>query len=54
MEAADLDKLNQARQDSQAEMDKNLADTNKTLDTMKDEVYTACRSSTMAMHCSSL
>lgn len=38
MEAADLDQLNQARQETQAEMDNNLAETNRTLDTMRDEV----------------
>ncbi len=47
MEAADLDKLNQVRQDSQAEMDKNLAETNSTLETIREEVHRPCHSSTL-------
>ena len=47
VEAADLDELNQARQESQAEMDENLANTNKTLDTMRDEVRSSRHSSTL-------
>ena len=47
VEAADLDKLNQARQDTKAEMDRNLADTNKTLDTMRHEVNPPPHSSTL-------
>ena len=38
MEEADLDELAKTRQESQAEMDKHLADTNAVLDTMRDEV----------------
>ncbi len=54
IEAADLDKLNQARQDSKAEMDKHLAETNKTLDTMRDEVNTPSPSSVWLMKPSSI
>ncbi len=46
IEAADLDKLNQAREDAKAEMDAHLAETNKTLDTMRDEVHSPFPSST--------
>ena len=38
-------KLTQAREDAKAEMDKHLAETNKTLDTMRDEVHTPFPSS---------
>lgn len=38
VEEADLDELAKTRQESQAEMDKHLADSNAVLDTMRDEV----------------
>jgi len=38
VEGADLDELNKARQESQAEMDHGLEETNKTLDIMREEV----------------
>ena len=47
VEAADLDELNQARQESQAEMDENLANTNKTLETMREEVCSPWHSITL-------
>ena len=38
VEEADLGELAKTRQESQAEMDKHLADSNAVLDTMRDEV----------------
>lgn len=38
MESVDLDELKQTRQESQAEMDKHLAETNQTLDELREEV----------------
>ena len=38
VEGVDLDKLNKDRQESQAEMDHGLEETNKTLDIMREEV----------------
>ena len=38
VEEADLEELAKTQQESQAEMDKHLADTNAVLDTMRDEV----------------
>ena len=50
VEEADLDELAKTRQESQAEMDKHLADSNTVLATMRDEVRLSRALSVLSSH----